>query len=108
MVAVGGGGGEGGGLPGAQLPKEIAFGMPSPNPSRGEVRFSLALPQAAVVHFAVYDVAGRQLGAEVAQSFGAGNHQLVWQAPAANAGVYFGVLRVDGALKVERRMVLVR
>ena len=105
VIAVDGGGD---GVPGTPLPTEVAFGMPAPNPSRGDVRFSLALPKAATVRFAVYDVAGRQLGEEVSQTMGAGYQQLVWRAPSDHSGVYFGVLRVDGELKAERRMVLVR
>jgi hypothetical protein len=97
-----------GGAPGSKLPKELSFGAPSPNPSRGEVRFALALPKEADVTFVVYDVAGRQIGEPVERHMGAGYHQLLWSAPSDHSGVYFGLLRVDGEFKGERRIVLVR
>ena len=107
VVAVDDGGGSGG-IPGPALPKELAFGPPAPNPSRGDVRFTLALPKDADVTFMVYDVAGRQLGDAVVQHMSAGYHQLHWSAPSDHSGVYFGLLRVDGEVKGERRIVLVR
>ena len=107
VVAVDDGGGTGG-VPGSSLPKELSFGSPAPNPSHGDVRFTLALPKDADVTFTVFDVAGRQLGAAVSEHMNAGYHQLHWSAPSDHSGVFFGVLRVDGELKGERRMVLVR
>ena len=92
----------------SELPKELAFGAPTPNPSRGDVRFTLALPEPAEVTFTVYDVAGRQVGDPVLRRFEAGYHRLQWSAPANHAGVYFGRLAVDGAIKASRRLILVR
>ena len=100
-----GGGGDSGGTP---VPKELTFGAPSPNPSRGVVSFALGLPRDATVRFSVFDVAGRQIGETVTRTLPAGTHQLRWSAPADHSGVYFGLLRVDGAVKGERRIVLVR
>lgn len=107
VVGVDDGGGTGG-TPGSNIPRELSFGAPTPNPTRGDVRFSLGLPKEADVTFAVFDVAGRQLGAAVTQHLSAGEHQLHWSAPSDHAGVYFGLLRVDGAVTAERRIVLVR
>lgn len=97
-----------GGPPGSDLPAELALGPPAPNPSRGAVRFTLALPEEATVTLAVFDVAGRQLGDPVSQHFGAGWHALEWSAPAGRSGVYFGRLIVEGRVRAERRLVLVR
>jgi hypothetical protein len=93
---------------GNPLPRELSFGLPAPNPTRGETRFSLALPRDADVTLTVYDVAGRILGEPARQHLGAGYHQLFWQAPAGQSGVYFARLLVDGAVHGERRIVLVR
>jgi hypothetical protein len=90
------------------VPRELAFGPPTPNPSRGESRFSLALPREADVTLTVYDVAGRVLGEPARQHLGAGTHLLYWRAPAGQSGVYFARLVVDGAVHGERRLVLVR
>lgn len=90
------------------LPAELSFGAPAPNPTRGPTRFALALPEAATVTFVVYDVAGRQMGEPLSRAFEAGYHQLFWQGSTDQAGVYFARLVVDGRVRGERRIVLVR
>jgi hypothetical protein len=90
------------------LPTELSFSAPAPNPTRGPTRFTLALPEPATVTFVVYDVAGRQVGEPVSRAFEAGYHQLFWQSAADHAGVYFARLVVDGRVRGERRIVLVR
>ncbi len=90
------------------LPTELSFGAPVPNPTRGPARFVLALPEPATVTFVVYDVAGRQMGEPVSRAFEAGYHQLFWEGVAGHAGVYFARLVVDGRVRGERRIVLVR
>ena len=87
---------------------EIAFGMPSPNPSRGDVSFVLALPAEAEVKLSVFDVAGRAIGQPLALKLGGGHHQLRWKALDGIAGVYFGVLEVNGAVQGRRRIVLIQ
>jgi hypothetical protein len=93
---------------GPAVPKELSFGLPTPNPSRGDTHFLLALPQAADVTLTVYDVTGRMLGEPATQHLAAGYQQLYWRAPAEHSGVYFARLQVDGAIKGERRIVLIR
>ncbi len=96
------------GPPPEALPTELSFGAPVPNPTRGPTRFALALPQPATVTFVVYDVAGRQVGEPVSRAFEAGYHQLFWEGAAGRAGVYFARLLVDGRVRGEGRIVLVR
>jgi hypothetical protein len=93
---------------GSGLPSAIAFGLPSPNPSRGEASFALALPAEAEVRLSVFDVAGRAVGDPLALRLGAGYHQLHWKALDGRAGIYFGVLEVNGAVEGRRRIVLVQ
>lgn len=93
---------------GNALPTEVQFGPPTPNPTRGLARFTLALPRDADVTFEVLDVAGRRLGDVVRERLGAGRHELRWSAPTAKAGVYFGQLTVDGDRPMRKRIVLVR
>ena len=90
------------------LPTELSFSAPVPNPTRGATRFVLALPEPATVTFVVYDVAGRQVGEPVSRAFEAGYHQLFWEGAAGHAGVYFARLLVDGRIRGEGRIVLVR
>lgn len=93
---------------GPDLPAEIAFGLPSPSPSRGAVSFALALPAAARVRLTVFDVAGRAIGEPLELKLDAGHHQLRWEPRDGRPGVFFGVLDVDGAVQGRRRIVLVR
>ena len=93
---------------GVTLPKEIAFGLPSPSPSRGDVSFALALPAESRVKLAVFDVAGREVGTPLELHLDAGHHQLRWKSLDGRPGVYFGVLEVNGAVEGKRRIVLVR
>lgn len=93
---------------GGALPKEIAFGLPSPSPSRGDVSFALALPAESQVRLAVFDVAGREIGTPLELHLDAGHHQLRWKSLDGRPGVYFGVLEVNGAVQGRRRIVLVR
>jgi hypothetical protein len=90
------------------LPTEFALGPPTPNPSRGDTRFSLALPQPARVTMTVFDVSGRQLGDGVSQEMDAGYHQLYWRTSNSRPGVYFAVISVDGVIKAQKRIVMVR
>jgi hypothetical protein len=94
------------GAPGT--PRELAFGLPTPTPSRGDTRFTLALPKAAEVKLTVYDVGGRAVGDPAVQHLDAGYHELYWRAQDGRPGVYFARLQVDGEVKGERRIVLVR
>ncbi len=95
-------------VPPGVLPPELSFSAPAPNPTRGATRFTLALPAPATITFIVYDVAGRQAGEPVSRALDAGYHQLTWQGAADHAGVYFARLVVDGRVRVERRIILVR
>jgi hypothetical protein len=97
-------------LPPQALPTQLELSAPMPNPTVGEASFSLALPKAADVRFAVYDVRGRRVGREYAGRFDAGTHRLEWYGPggAAGSGVYFAQLWVDGKLEAQRRIVTLR
>ena len=93
---------------GPRLPTEFAFGPATPNPTRDQAQFHLALPKAATVSLSVCDVAGRRVGDVVSRELPAGEHELLWRAPGSNAGVYFLRLATDGALRAKRTIVLVR
>jgi len=93
--------------PGEALPDRLEFGQPTPNPAHGVVSFRLALPEAASVDFAVYDVQGRLVGRMFGGRLDPGHHRLEWEpgAGATGAGVYFARLLVDGRLIGQRRIV---
>ena len=103
-----------GGVEGAAPPPAtLEFGVPTPNPSRGAVRFALMLPAAARVAVGVYDVSGRRVGALEPRDLGAGRWALEWpgrdgDGEALDAGVYFARAVVDGRVIATRRFVRVR
>jgi hypothetical protein len=87
---------------------EFALGAAVPNPTRGNVRLALTLPAAARVTLETFDVAGRRVGEPLAHAFDAGRYVLAWDAARVGPGVYFARLRVDGTVRAERRIVVVR
>jgi hypothetical protein len=97
---------------GSSLPAELAFGPATPNPAHDDVRFELALPKAARVALAIYDLQGRRVQ-DAAGPLAAGRHTLRWDGLDAErrtrrSGVYFARLSVDGALVAGRTIVLTR
>lgn len=96
---------------GGRIPTELAFGMPTPNPSHGSTAFELALPHAARVDLRVFDVLGREVDQLNVERMEPGDHTLRWNAAEATArgtGLYFVRLLVDGRLVGGRRVVVIR
>jgi hypothetical protein len=90
-------------------PPRIALTAPAPNPSRGRVRFALALPSASTAAVEVFDAAGRLVRTLYAGHAGAGQLPLDWdgldaRGRRASDGVYFLRARAAGAT-VTRRLV---
>ena len=78
----------------------LSFAPPSPNPSRGPMRFSFTLPRADQVSIRLVDLQGRELGHILDGEFGAGPHDVTWNARArlpggARPGLYFAELRTS-------------
>jgi len=90
------------------LPKAIALGRVSPNPSRGGgVSFRIALPAPATVRVSVFDTQGREVRRVVEGVQTAGEHLLKWDGrdDARNLprpGVYVIRLEVAGKSWVQR------
>lgn len=95
--------------PGVAPPDAVAFSPAWPNPSRGSVRFDLALPQAAAIELDIFDAQGRRVASLAGRDFPAGRHTITWEGRAMNgvpvaAGVYFAHLRTPG-FEAARRIV---
>ncbi|MGH7726030.1 MAG: FlgD immunoglobulin-like domain containing protein [Candidatus Eiseniibacteriota bacterium] len=93
------------------VPKALAFGLPMPNPAPRGVSFSLALPEAATVDLAIYDVQGRLVQRAVGD-MEAGWHTLRWDGTdnagrTTSTGVYFARLRVDEKILPTRQIIRV-
>lgn len=77
------------GVPGA-APDRIAFAVNGPNPFRGSTQFRFALPRAAEVRLAIFDVHGRRVATVAEGAFDAGEHLASWTPDARlGGGIYF-------------------
>ena len=103
-------------VPGGDRPTLVRFAAPAPNPVRDAARFSFALPRAAVVRLALYDLNGRVVRALVKEELAAGEHEARWDGRDADGrrladGVYFArlaVADVEGWKVLTRKVTLVR
>ncbi len=86
---------------------KIALSAPSPNPSRGPVRFTLALPTDARTQLSVFDTQGRRVRSLHDGALAAGRHSFEWDGRdaagrTARAGVYFVRADVPGGVQFQR------
>src|SRR5262245_18084646 len=93
---------------GSAQPAEFSLGPATPTPTRAEAHFRLVMPKTGEIRLDVFDVAGRRVGDSVSRVVTAGEQELTWKAPTAQAGIYFFSLAVDGVTKARRTIVLVR
>jgi hypothetical protein len=87
-------------------PATLSFSNGFPNPSRGEVDFSVEMPEAGDVDWVVYDAQGRVVHSE-SRSLPAGRHTVRWDGlttgrQPASTGVYFVRAKVAGEEFVRR------
>ncbi len=91
---------------------QAAFGPAWPNPSAGEIHFTLTVPEAVSADVGVYDLAGRLVHRLARGPAPPGRHTLAWdgrdeQGGRVRPGVYFAVARWPG-FEVTRRIVRLR
>lgn len=87
------------------LPDEVAL-KAYPNPVSGQATLEYALPDAASVELALYDVLGRRVKTVVAGRKEAGRHRASLDAGGLSSGVYFGRLRAGGETKTKKVVVV--
>lgn len=86
----------------------VTFELSShPNPFHGSTSFRYALPAAAEVDLAVFDVHGRRVAQLVDESRAAGFHEISWKAEGLASGTYFARLST-GAVTKSQRLLLVK
>jgi hypothetical protein len=90
----------------------FTFANPSPNPALGPVTLRFALPRAANVRLAIYDVAGRRVREIASGEQGIGEHAIAWDhrdqaGRAVASGVYFARLEVEGRA-ITRKLMTVK
>jgi hypothetical protein len=86
------------------VPTAYALEPAYPNPFNPETVIGYALPEAAVVHLAVYDVLGRAVARLVDGPVAAGRHRAVFDGSGVPSGVY--VVRLVAGSYVEVRQVV--
>ena len=85
----------------------LSVGRPRPNPTRGVLGLSLALPRATEAEWALYDVAGRRVATLWQGRAEAGSRELHATLPHAPAGLYFARLTLDGRqVRADRVVIL--
>jgi DNA-binding beta-propeller fold protein YncE len=88
----------------------FALGPITPNPSAGPARIAFALPQAARVRLAAFDVRGREVAVLVDAELPAGRHDVTWSGRAGAGppvpGIYFLRLLAPGVELVQRAVIL--
>lgn len=90
------------------LADRAVVGAPSPNPSRGVVRFALDLANDGPVSITVYDVRGREISRVPERALAAGRHSIEWTRPGgAASGIYFARVSAAGRTVGVRRFLLV-
>jgi PKD repeat protein len=96
----------------ASAPKEFAVTGPYPNPFGSVTEFSLRLPSACRVSFAVYNMMGQKVRTLVDREVGAGSYTVTWDATndhgeAVSTGLYFYRV-VAGENTVTQKMMIAR
>lgn len=89
------------------LPASISLDQNYPNPFNPSTTIRFALPEAAPVRLAVYDLLGRQAAMLVDGVRDAGTHEVVFDAQGLPSGTYVCVLETNGML-LRRSMMLMK
>lgn len=89
-------------------PGRFTLSTPYPNPFVRSATIVAAVPTAAVVRVAVFDLLGREVAVLVDGHVDAGQHEVVFDASGLPSGPYFIRMTADDQRATARRMTLVR
>jgi hypothetical protein len=92
-------------------PAMVSLGPSLPNPSVGRSEIQFRTAKSGPVTLRIFDVAGREVRTLVEQSFASGPHRVTWDGMDragrdVATGIYFAVLRTEGAIKRMKIAVL--
>ncbi len=87
------------------LPTELTLSGVYPNPFNSQIRIEFALPSAADVSLAIFDINGRA-AMSTQRNFLAGAHQIAWNAEGMPAGVYFLKVASGDQVKTEKMLLV--
>ncbi len=88
------------------LPAQFALSQNSPNPFNPMTRISFALPADSHVRLTVYNVRGQAVEVLADRTFGAGQHDVTWDARRHPSGVYFYRLEAPGFSETKKMIML--
>ena len=88
------------------LPREFSLSQNYPNPFNPSTVIKYTLPVETMVTLDVYDVVGRRAALLVNQEQKAGYHEIVFQNPNLESGVYLYRLQTPGFVSVRKMLVL--
>jgi len=78
-----------------------------PNPFNPSTTIKFALPKAADVKVAVYDITGKELEVLVNERLHSGTYQTIWNGERFSSGVYFYKIQTDDFVQ-SKRMLLIK
>jgi hypothetical protein len=92
---------------GAPLPKEFALGQNFPNPFNPSTKVSFSLPTDESVTIRLFNVLGNEVATIAERKYGAGNHEVEFNAQNLPSGVYIYTMQA-GSFTASKKMVLMR
>ncbi len=95
------------GVDGSAVPLAADLRLTGAHPVRGTGGLVFDLPREAQVDLALIDVQGRAVRTLFSGRSPAGTTSLQWRTAGLAPGVYFAVLRLDGAIEKRRRVVVI-
>ena len=95
----------------AALPKDFALEQNYPNPFNPATTIPFALPEAAAVSLAVYDLRGREIRRLVQDRLPAGYHRIIWDGCDATgrvlpSGIYLVIMKAPGIIRRMKALLL--
>ena len=90
----------------ATLPEGFALGQNYPNPFNPSTQIQYALPQAAEVRLAVFDLLGREVAVLLDATQTAGTHTVAFDASHLASGVYFYQLETPRGTLTQKMLLL--
>jgi hypothetical protein len=88
--------------------REFELKQNYPNPFNPTTRIGFNLEQASNVDLGVYNLLGERVATAAYGSFGAGYHEVQWDASNFAAGVYFYQINTENGMTETRKMVLLK
>jgi hypothetical protein len=89
------------------LPGDVALGDAYPNPFNSTAVIPLALPQAARVELAIYNLLGEKVTTLLAPTLlAAGTHRYTWNAEGIATGLYFVRLTTPSAVQTKKLLLV--